>query len=266
MVHFDAKLTGTVEDVSLADLLQLFHYSRRSVALHVSGLRGGVVVMVRGEIEHAACAELVGEPALSALLAEQLVRVRTAPVEYPIERTVDRSFCVVLIDLIRQRDEESRASPRRSTLPPPDVLQRLEHGLGRWLENRKEVSHAAVIDPRQQHVLACDSPALWSELVRSVLLQTLVAPYFDESFTEIDAFLPKLSAGFEGEDCQTVVTFSGRRYVLGLVPEHGWVAALVFHAARVSPGLSLTHMVGFRQAIIGWAENPADYRLAASMR
>ncbi len=257
MVHFDAKLTGSVEDVSLADLLQLFHYARKSVELHVSGCRGGVVVMIDGEIRHAQCGDRHGEDALAALLAQKLVRVRTGGVQQPPPRTVVRSFGAVVLDLLRKNDEHERDT---GDLPLPDRANDrandddggLEQNLRAWLQGRPDIAHGALIDPREHCVLACDSRSLWGRLVQSLLIQTLVAPYFDDSFEEIDALLPARSRPDAEDDRQTVVAFGGRRYVLGLIPEQDWVAALVFDAARVSHGLSLTHMVALRKTVHSW--------------
>ena len=260
MVHFDAKLTGTVEDMSLADLLQLFHYARKSVTLHVSGYRGGSVVMVDGEIHHAASTELEGEDALAALLAQKLVRVRTCAATPHVPRTVQRSFGAVLLDLLRQRDEWARDTgdlPVPERVPDEDLVADFEPLLKPWVERRPDIEHGAIIDPRAHYVLACDSPRLWANLVQTLMMQTLVAPYFDDAFEEIDGLLPALS-GRPPEDRQTVVTFSGRHYVLDLLPQFGWLAVLIFRASNVSHGLALTHMVSFRQAIEAWsAKRPA---------
>ena len=268
MVHFDAKLTGTVEDVSLADLLQLFHLSRKSVTLRVSGYRAGTVVMIDGEIHHAQCADQDGEDALALLLAQKLVRVRTCAVERPACRTVGRAFGAVVLDILRQKDEHDRDT---GDLPATPValeqrrMRAVQAALSEWLSARSDVAHAALIDPRGHYVLACDSPDLWARLVQSLLMQTLVAPYFDDLFDEIDELLPALSPVTKNEDRQTVVTFSGRRYVLGLIPDYGWVAAMIFNAGQVSHGLSLTHMVALRQAIGAWLpEQESSLAVAAS--
>ena len=262
MVHFDAKLTGSVEDVSLADLLQLFHYGRKSVALHVSGYRGGTVVMVDGEIRHAECAEQEGEEALASLLAQKLVRVRTGAVAHPSPRTVRRAFSAVVIDLLRRKDEVERDTgdlpvPERGAAPEGDDLDRR---LKAWLDDHPDVDHGALIDPRAHCVVACDCSTLWGALVQSLLLQTLVAPYFDDSFDEIGDLLPSMSPQNRAEDRQTVVTFGGRRYVLGLIPERGWVAALIFGASEVTHGLSLTLMANLRRSVPVWVDRP-DRRL-----
>ena len=269
MVHFDAKLTGTVEDVSLADLLQLFHYARKSVTLHVSGSLGGTVVMMAGEIRHAECAGRAGEDALAMLLAQKLVRIRTCAADSTAPRTVRRSFGAVVLDLLRQNDEYERDTgdlPVKVPAIDPALTDQITRHFTDWLDVHPDVEHGAVIDPRQHYVVACDSPKLWGELVQSLLIQTLVAPYFDDTFDEINDLLSSQTVGADGEDKQTVVTFGGRRYVLALLPDQGWVAALIFNAADVSHGLSLTHMVALRHAVFGWLGDSAQALQTASVR
>ena len=270
MVHFDAKLTGTVEDVSLADLLQLLHYSRKSVTLHVSGTRAGTVILVEGELAHAASADLVGEDALAALLAQKLVRVRTCAVDRSTPRTITRSFGAVILDILRRRDEHKRDTgdlPMQARPIDPSLITNLTRDLRRWLDARPDIEHGALIDPREHFVLACDSPKLWGGLVHSLLMQTLVAPYFDDAFSEIAELLPEKGPdnNVDVDDQQTVVTFGGRRYVLGLVPHHGWVGALIFDASSVSHGLSLTHMVSLRLAVAGWLDGAPTERPATAL-
>lgn len=257
-MHFDAHVGSAVEDVSLADLLQLFHYGRKSVTLHVSGPRSGKVVMHEGEIRHAQCAHEEGEEALATLVAQRLVRVRTSGADRRSPRTIRRAFGAVVLDLLRRHDEFERdtsdlvevaKSMERAT------ASAVERQLHAWLERHADVEHAALINPRAHSVLACDADKLWSGVVQSSLLQTLVAPYFDDSFAELDALLPPVSSEDWGEDRQTVVTFAGRRYVVGMIPERGWVAVLVFRAGEVSPGLSLAHMLAFRKAVAGWVSS-----------
>ena len=269
MVHFDANLTGTVADVSLADLLQLFHYAKKSVTVHVSGHRGGSVVMIDGEIRHARCADEQGEDALALLLAQKLVRVRTSAAGARSPWTVHRNFSALVLDLLRQNDEHERDTG--DLLTPVSATDTrltcdLQNRLAQWLAGRPDIEHCALIEPRDHVVLACDEPHLWVRLVQSLLLQTLVAPYFDDSFDEIDGLLPALADADPDErqtderqtderqtdERQTVVTFDGRRYVLCFEPSYGWVVVLIFRAKLVSHGLSLTHMGALRRAIREW--------------
>ncbi len=254
MVHFDAKLSGTVEDVSLADLLQLLNFARKSIQLHVCGSRPGTVAMVDGEIHDSECDGRRGEDALAILLAQRVVRVRATALEQPPPRTVRRTFGAVVLDLLRRQDEFDRDT---GDLPeawgPPPRVTLLEQRLVEWVDDRPDVDHAALIDPRQQFVVACDSPALWTKLVSTSFMSTLAAPYFDDVLSEIQKVLPETPAAANAEEGQTVMTFGGRRYVLGHVRPRGWVAVLIFRADYVSHGLSLTHMVSFRQSVEGWA-------------
>ena len=262
-MHFDTHLASAVEDVSLADLLQLFHYGRKSVTLHVSGPRSGKVVMHEGEIRHAQCAHQQGEDALAALVAQRLVRVRTSGADRRSPRTVRRAFGAVVLDLLRRHDEYERDTSDLAEVARSmerATASALDQQLRAWLARRADVEHAALINPRAHSVMACDAQNLWSGFVQSSLLQTLVAPYFDDSFSELDPLLPPLSVEDWGEDRQTLVTFAGRRYVLATIPDRGWVAILVFRAGEVSQGLSLAHMCSLRKAVTGWlcpGERPA---------
>ena len=262
-MHFDPHLSGTVEDVSLADLLQLFHYGRKSVTLHVSGSRSGKVVMQDGEIHHAQCANQQGEDALAALLGQRLVRIRTSGAEERSPHTVQRSFSAVVLDLLRKHDEFERDTADLAEVARSmerAMAKALEQCLKTWLESHPDVEHAALIDPRQHSVLACDSQPLWGGVVQSSLLQTLVTPYFDDSFADLDKLLsPPLASEQLKHDRETVVTFAGRRYVLAMIPERGWVAVLVFRAVDVSAGLSLAHMRALQKVVASWL-SPDDFR------
>lgn len=255
MMQFDSVLNGAMEDVSLADLLQLFHYGRKSVTLHVSGPRPGKVVMQGGEIYHAQCAQQQGEDALAALLAQRLVRVRTTGADQQSPQTVRRAFGAVVLDLLRRHDEFERDTSDLAEVAQSmerAKAKALEQRLMAWLEQHRDVEHAALLDPREHSILACDAQKLWGGIVQSSLLQTLIAPYFDDSFSELGAVLTPLDADLPAEEKQTVVTFAGRRYVLAMVSERGWVAVLIFRAAEVSAGMSLAHVRALQGVAGSW--------------
>lgn len=264
MVQLDTHLGGAVEDVSLADLLQLFHYGRKSVTLHVSGSQSGKVVMHDGEIRHAQCAEQQGEDALAALLVQRVARVRTSGPDERSPQTVQRAFGAVVLDLLRKHDELERdtsdlAEVARSM--EEATHKAIEERLVTWLEHRGDVEHAALLDPREHAILACDSQSLWRGVVQSSLVQTLVAPYFDDSFSDLDNVLSPLNMDEARAERQTIVTFGGRRYVLGTVPERGWIAMLIFRTAQISLGLSLAHLAALQRGVASWlpvSEAPLD--------
>ncbi|MFN7963691.1 MAG: response regulator [Thermoanaerobaculia bacterium] len=101
-------LWGQVHDLSLIDLLQMYHYGKRSVVLHLSGPPSGTIQVANGEIVHAAMANLEGEPALRALLQATAGAVRTEVVSPEASRvTISRDFGTLLLDALRQIDEDT---------------------------------------------------------------------------------------------------------------------------------------------------------------
>lgn len=249
MMHFDSHLSGVGEVISLTDLLQLFHYCRKSVLLHVSGPESGQIIMERGELYHAQCGDEEGEKALAILLAQKLIRVRTKGLESLEKRTINRNFGAVLLGIYQQFDEDRKSFSRnQDEILGGPTLTNIDRKLKNWLDQRRGVHHAALLDPRRHMILTCDSYELWQKLTQTSLLQTLVAPYFDESFKELDTLFSPNSE----ETQQTLISAGGRHYLLELVAGTEWVAALIATADMVSPGLLLTHMASLRQTIGRW--------------
>jgi len=95
----------------LSDYLQLAGLGKYSVVLAIEAEGGadGRVEIVDGEVWNAHWEELSGEEALAALLAqtEQTVRVRSLS-ERPTERQIERGLQEVMLDLVRQHDENRR--------------------------------------------------------------------------------------------------------------------------------------------------------------
>ena len=99
---------GTVHGLSLLDMLQLFHMSRRSVILVVSRVPQGFVHFDCGEVVAASLGELEGKPALQELLRSQSGTVSTQPFDPVVVRSISASFDGLLVGLLQQIDESSR--------------------------------------------------------------------------------------------------------------------------------------------------------------
>lgn len=117
---------GSLHGLSLVDMLQMFHYGRRSLCIAVGGSVPGTICFRDGQIVHAQRGPLQGEPALCAILAAKSGSVTTSVLGNPAQ-TVTRDFQGLLLDLLRQVDESSEVSPsemdfeldvRPSTQPP----------------------------------------------------------------------------------------------------------------------------------------------------
>lgn len=114
---------GSVHGLSLPDLLQLFHLSRRSLVLGVRGpRRQGSVVFSEGEIIHAEVGDFQGECALQVLLAMSSGAIHTSPFR-DAPRSIRGDFQGVLMDAFREIDEQGRdtplPSPLLSSVPAP---------------------------------------------------------------------------------------------------------------------------------------------------
>jgi CheY-like chemotaxis protein len=97
---------GTLHGVEIADILQLFHFGRRSLIVHVGS--EGEIHVKEGEIVHAKTATAQGEEALEQLLGGSASSVRTAPSGVGVPRTIDASFESLLLDVHRRIDESNR--------------------------------------------------------------------------------------------------------------------------------------------------------------
>jgi hypothetical protein len=100
---FSASLHG----ISIVDMLQMFHYSRRSLTMRVLGIVPAAIHMRDGELVHAEYAERRGEEAIAAILKMPAGAIRTSALE-SVKTTVQRKLQTVLLDQLRQQDEDVR--------------------------------------------------------------------------------------------------------------------------------------------------------------
>ncbi|HEX3764587.1 MAG TPA: response regulator [Kofleriaceae bacterium] len=97
--------SGSIHGLSLIDVLQLYQFGRRSIAIRVIGGQGGEILLRDGAFVHAARGELTGERALVALLATPSGVLRSETLPPSFTTTIDRPAQVVLLDCLRQLDE-----------------------------------------------------------------------------------------------------------------------------------------------------------------
>jgi len=77
-VDSQSGFRGSLHGLSLADVLQMFHLSRRSVSVEVRGSAGvGLVSLMEGEIVHAEVGDKQGEDAMVVLLADEVGAIRS---------------------------------------------------------------------------------------------------------------------------------------------------------------------------------------------
>lgn len=103
-------LWGEVQELSLLDMLQMYHYGRRSLVVALSGEVEGRITFDNGEIVDATAGELRGLAALSQLLRMTTGLVRTEIGAGSSERTIEADFQSTLLEALRLLDEENRSA------------------------------------------------------------------------------------------------------------------------------------------------------------
>jgi CheY-like chemotaxis protein len=99
---------GTVHGLSIVDMLQMFHYARRSVTLRVLGGMPIAIHMQNGQIVHATHGAVQGEDALAHILTLPAGSLQTSSLE-AFTPSVSREFQPLILDLLRCQDERQRA-------------------------------------------------------------------------------------------------------------------------------------------------------------
>jgi CheY-like chemotaxis protein len=116
---------GTVHGLSLVDMLQMFHLSRRTIALTLGGQPPGIIHFSEGALIHAARGELRGDVALRELLRAESGSIATLPLVELKERTIEGPFDVVLLEALRQLDESEQRRKGQS-VPPRELEDSLD--------------------------------------------------------------------------------------------------------------------------------------------
>lgn len=157
---------GSVHGLSLVDMLQMFHFGKRSIVLHVGGAGNGTIELQDGEITHAALGGLSGPDALRAILATPSGALATSVPTGHSARSVDVPFSRLLMDCLRELDESGRGAQNGaepdvdaafatwSSLPPaaePDTaqaaLEAVRATLSSMLERMAPQLGAAILVP-----------------------------------------------------------------------------------------------------------------------
>ncbi len=108
-IDCETGFRGSIHGLSLVDLLQMFHYARRSLAIVVDGWTPGHVYLEEGRVIHATYRELVGEEALRAILAMPAGSLRTMVLPDAIQHSIARDLESLLLDAMRAVDEAARS-------------------------------------------------------------------------------------------------------------------------------------------------------------
>lgn len=99
----EARFQAAVDGLTLADLLQVLHHSRRTATVRVA--QEGAVYVRNGEIVHAQIGEKTGEAALESLLDHPGGSLATEALEAGCPQTIDTPFQVLLLRAYTHLDE-----------------------------------------------------------------------------------------------------------------------------------------------------------------
>ncbi|MGD8859734.1 MAG: response regulator [Myxococcales bacterium] len=96
---------GSVHGISLVDMLQMFHFGRRTITLHIGGTEGATISFRDGEIVDARTGSTTGVAALRAILDRPSGAMSTSvPIGDP-QITIEEPFQGLLMDTLRELDE-----------------------------------------------------------------------------------------------------------------------------------------------------------------
>ncbi|MET0414016.1 MAG: DUF4388 domain-containing protein, partial [Polyangiaceae bacterium] len=98
-------LRGEVQELSLTDILQMYHHGRQSIGIVLSGPISGRIRLLKGEIVHAESETLTGITALSRLLGAKTGVMSTELAPRDTDVTIHDSFQFVLLGAIADYDE-----------------------------------------------------------------------------------------------------------------------------------------------------------------
>jgi DNA-binding response OmpR family regulator len=112
----ETALEGNLSHTDLTGIMQMLGHSRQTGALHVNaGETDGIVFFDAGEVVHAECGDYIGDDAVVYLVkncnAVEKGVYKFLPGDTATTRTVLRSVTELMMDALREYDEEHDAAP-----------------------------------------------------------------------------------------------------------------------------------------------------------
>lgn len=243
-VECETGFRGSIHGLSLVDLLQMFHYARRSLAIVVDGLAPGQVFLEDGHIIHAVYRELQGEPALQSILAMPAGSLRTMVLPQSTPRSITRDFQTLLLDSLRSVDEDSLGGELEFDdieAAPPEAMPHLQQILERL--HRLEGYHTAMlVDTDSGMVIGGDDDIV------GVDMQAVAAGYSELYRLERDVV-----AALGGDHIEDVVITLSRHYHLlhAVAGQPSLLLCVVLDRDRTTLGLARYALASAEQAFGG---------------
>lgn len=101
--------SGTVEGITLLDLLQVLHLSGRTATVRVRrGSEEGMISLESGEVAHAELGSLSGTAAFERMITWPGGRFAVATDRGPREKTIDIPFQPLVLETMQRYDEQNR--------------------------------------------------------------------------------------------------------------------------------------------------------------
>ncbi len=165
-VECESGFRGFLHGLSLIDLMQMFHLTRRSIRLNVQdGNYRGTVSFQNGVLIDARWRQKSGVEALASLLASTYGTVSSSPLGNP-EQTIYGSFDSVVLDTLRRLDEGGPPSKRYSSQSaswkpssfPPDSFSPVPETLVPSSEEERLAMFCRVVEQARGATLSDDWP------------------------------------------------------------------------------------------------------------
>lgn len=124
-------VSGTVDSIDLTSLLQMINLEKKSVAVKIEfRKKTGHLYFHLGEIIHAEWGGLTGQEAIVEMLATGKGRFSVEKSRKSVEKTIDTPFMVLLMNVMKKRDEADKNNE--------DTKKIVHIDLDRNLSERKE--------------------------------------------------------------------------------------------------------------------------------
>src|SRR5690606_36334670 len=199
-VEADEGLDGfhvLIHDVSLIDVLQMFHLSRRSVTLK---LRDGNLHIRDGEVIHAEYGDVTGEPAVRKILELRGGELETdSLVSTPV--SVRRPLASVLLDALVSLDEQQQGLPSAdseqandASTAPRTRLAQLDLVCGSVNENVDGAMCCVIVDLERSALVGYADTGPLPETTDELLLETTQALFARGQLPSLEAVLDESAA------------------------------------------------------------------------
>ena len=115
-------IKGRLRDMTLSDIIQIFHTERKTIAIHLDSDTGyGRIYMKDGNVVHASCRGYKGVEALYRMLSWSDGEFEVVPNELPFEETITDSVESLLLKGFQGVEESDNEDLTRRTYYNDDI-------------------------------------------------------------------------------------------------------------------------------------------------